>query len=333
MGNYGFYEAIDYTPARLPRGQSNAIIKSFMAHHQGMIFLSLSSVLLDRPMPKRFEAYPLFQATILLLHEKIPKATSFFTHISGAANLRPTALIQEAPLRIFNTPGTRFPEVNLLSNAGRYSIMITNSGGGYSLWKDLAVTRWREDSTRDNWGSFCYIRDASNGKFWSATYQPTLQKPEKYEAIFSKGRAEFRRRDFDIDTHTVIVVSPEDDIELRRVQFINRTRSKRIIDITSYSEVVLAPNGADLAHPAFSNLFVQTEIVFQRHAILCTRRPRSVSEQSPWMFHQMAAHGVEIRNISYETDRNKVYRSRQHSYCTRGNDEHGASFKQLGFSS
>jgi cellobiose phosphorylase len=181
--------------------------------------------------------------------------------------------------------------------------MITNAGGGYSNWKDIAVTRWREDSTCDNWGAFCYLRDAENGNFWSATYQPTLHRPEKYEAIFSKGRAEFRRRDFDIDTHTIIVVSPEDDIELRRVHLTNRTRTNRIIDITSYAEVVLAPNGADLAHPAFSNLFVQTEIIYQRQAILCTRRPRSVDEHSPWMFHLMAVHGAEIRGISFETDR------------------------------
>ena len=207
------------------------------------------------------------------------------------------------PLRVFNTPDTPFPEVNLLSNGGRYRVIITNAGGGYSHWKDIAVTRWREDSTCDNWGAFCYIRDAENGNFWSTTYQPTLKRPEKYEAIFSEGRAEFRRRDYDIDTHTEIVVSPEDDIELRRVQLTNRTRTKRIIDITSYAEVVLAPNGADLAHPAFSNLFVQTEIIHQRQAILCTRRPRSVDEHSPWMFHLMAVHGAEIRNITYETDR------------------------------
>jgi cellobiose phosphorylase len=181
--------------------------------------------------------------------------------------------------------------------------MITNAGGGYSRWKDLAVTRWREDSTQDNWGAFCYIRDAENGNFWSTTYQPTLQKPEKYEAIFSKGRAEFRRRDSDIDAHTIIVVSPEDDIELRRVHLTNRTRTNKIIDITSYAEVVLAPSGDDLAHPAFSNLFVQSEIIYQRQAILCTRRPRSIDEHSPWMFHLMAVHGAEIRNITYETDR------------------------------
>jgi cyclic beta-1,2-glucan synthetase len=303
MGEYGFYEAIDYTSVRLPRGQSRAVIRSFMAHHEGMSFLSLAYVLLDRQMQKRFESDPVFQATLLLLQEKIPRAATFFSHASGATNIHTSVNNQEAPFRLFNTPDTPFPEVNLLSNEGRYRVMITNSGGGYSRWKDIAVTRWREDSTQDNWGAFCYLRDAENGNFWSATYQPTLHRAEKYEAIFSKGSAEFRRRDFDIDTHTIIAVSPEDDIELRRVQLINRTRSKRIIDITSYAEVVLTPNGDDLAHPAFSNLFVQTEIIYPRQAILCTRRPRSLDEHSPWMFHLMAVHGAEIKNITYETDR------------------------------
>ena len=303
MGEYGFYEAIDYTSVRLPRGQTKAVIRSFMAHHEGMSFLSLAYVLLDRKMQKRFESNPEFQATLLLLQEKIPRATTFFSQTSGITNIRTSVNNQEAPFRLFDTPDTAFPEVNLLSNEGRYRVMITNSGGGYSRWKDIAVTRWREDSTQDNWGAFCYIRDAENGNFWSATHQPTLRRAEKYEAIFSKGQAEFRRRDFDIDTHTMIVVSPEDDIELRRVQLINRTRTKRVIDITSYAEVVLAPDADDLAHPAFSNLFVQTEIIPQRQAILCTRRPRSIDEHSLWMFHLMAVHGAEIRNITYETDR------------------------------
>ena len=305
MGQFGLYEAIDYTPVRLPRGQSKAVVRSFMAHHQGMSFLSLAYVLLGRQMQKRFESYPLFQATLLLLQEKIPMARTFFSHTSGVANVRHTANNQEAPLRVFTTANTQIPAVNLLSNEGRYRVMITNAGGGYSKWKDIAVTRWREDSTCDNWGAFCYIRDIENGNFWSATYQPTLHRPEKYEAIFSKGRAEFRRRDFDIDTHTIIVVSPEDDIELRRVHLTNRNRTTRNIDITSYAEVVLAPFGDDLTHPAFSNLFVQTEIIYQRQAIICTRRPRSVNEHSPWMFHLMAVHGAEISDIGYETDRNQ----------------------------
>jgi cyclic beta-1,2-glucan synthetase len=167
----------------------------------------------------------------------------------------------------------------------------------------MAVTRWREDSTCDNWGTFCYIRDIASGVFWSTAYQPTLKPSKHYEAIFSEGRAEFRRRDEDFDTHTEIAVSPEDDIELRRITITNRARTRRTIDVTSYAEVVLASPTADALHPAFSNLFVQTEIIRNRQAIFCTRRPRSLDEQAPWMFHLMAVHGADIGEISYETDR------------------------------
>ena len=123
----------------------------------------------------------------------------------------------ETPVRVFDTPHTQNPEVQLLSN-GRYHVMVTNAGGGYSQWKDLAVTRWREDSTRDNWGNFCYLRDLDDGAVWSTTYQPTLAEPKKYEVIFSEGRAEFRRADHGLDLYTEIVVSPEDDIEIRRTR-------------------------------------------------------------------------------------------------------------------
>ena len=301
-GKYGFYEAIDYTPSRLPRGQSSAVVRSFMAHHQGMSFLSLAYLLLDRPMQKRFESDPLFQATTLLLQERVPKATAFYSHTAELSDIRTTPSGPETPVRVFSSPDTPIPEVQLLSN-GRYHVMITNAGGGYSRWKDIAVTRWREDSTCDNWGTFCYIRDVTSGEFWSTAYQPTLKRSENYEAIFSEARAEFRRRDHDFDTHTEIAVSPEDDIELRRITITNRSRTRRAIDVTSYAEVVLASPAADALHPAFSNLFVQTEIIRQQQAILCTRRPRSRDEHPPWMFHLMAVHGADIGEISYETDR------------------------------
>ena len=181
--------------------------------------------------------------------------------------------------------------------------MVTNAGGGYSHWKDLAVTRWREDATCDNWGTFCYLRDVTSGEFWSNAYQPTLKRSGNFEAIFTEGRAEFRCRQQDIDAYTEIVVSPEDDVEVRRITITNRAQTHREIDVTSYAEVVLAPPAADALHPAFSNLFVQTEIIRQRQAILCTRRPRSPDEQAPWMFHLMAVHGAEIGEVSYETDR------------------------------
>jgi len=304
VGKYGYYEAIDYTPARLPRGQTGVVIRSYMAHHQGMIFLSLAYLLLDQPMQKRFVSIPMFQATTLLLQERVPKAGALQLHSVRFASFTDQANDHPMPPRLIASATTALPEVQLLSN-NHYHLMVTNAGGGYSRWRDLAVTRWREDTTCDNWGTFCYIRDEATGAFWSNTHQPTLKIAEAYEAIFSEGRAEFRRRDLDYDTHTEIVASPEDAIELRRVCIFNRARTQRTIEVTSYAEVVLARADADAMHPAFSNLFVQTEILPSRQAIVCTRRPRSHAERSPSMFHLMAVHGAAVGEVSYETDRSQ----------------------------
>jgi cyclic beta-1,2-glucan synthetase len=301
-GKYGFYEAVDYTPSRVPRGQSNVIVRSHMAHHQGMSLLSFSHVLLDRPMQHRFESVPIFQATTLLLQEKVPKATALYSAPDELPEARRIRDESETPVRVFHSPNTPIPEVQLLSN-GKYHVMVSNAGGGYSRWKDMAVTRWREDTTRDDWGTFCYIRDVATRRFWSSAYQPTVKALEYYEAIFSEAKVEFRCREGELEAHTEIAVSPEDDVELRRVTLTNRARKRRVIEITSYAEVVLASAAADDLHPAFSNLFVQTEILEQRRAILCTRRARSQNEQTPWMFHLMVVHGADVGTVSYETDR------------------------------
>eukprot|EP01030_Chromulinospumella_sphaerica_P005308 gene5308-5191_t len=301
-GRYGLYEAVDYTEARLPRGQRYAVVRSFMAHHQGMSLLALTSLLLDRPMQRRFESIPAFQATVLLLQERVPKTAAPYLHAAQALATAQDAQTQENRLRVFTDPGRKRPAVQLLSN-GHYHVMLSSAGGGYSRCNDIAVTRWHEDATRDNWGMFCYLRDVSSGAFWSSAHQPTLHQPESHEAIFSDARAEFRVRELDFDTHTEIVVSPEDDIELRRLHITNRGRVRRSVEITTYAEVVLAPAISDAMHPAFSNLFVQTELVPALQAIVCTRRRRSSEEAVPWMCHLLAVHGADIDAISYETDR------------------------------
>ena len=305
-GRYGFHEALDYTPSRQRRGESHALVRSYMAHHQGMSLLALAYRLLDRPMQKRFASDPLFRATLLLLQERIPRASALYVDTGKISGKEFGAAAPHMPIRVLSTPDTPVPEVQLLSN-GRYHVMVTQAGGGYSRWQDLAVTRWREDVTRDHWGTFCYLRDTSSagagGAVWSTAHQPTLRHAEGYEAIFSEGRAEFRRHDGDFETHTEIVVSPEDDIELRRVRITNRSGTRRTLDVTSYAEVVLAPPAADALHPAFSNLFVETEIIEAHRAILCARRPRSRDEPVPWMFHVMAVHEAEAGEASFETDR------------------------------
>jgi cyclic beta-1,2-glucan synthetase len=303
-GKYGFFEAIDYTRTRVAREHSFAIVRSHMAHHQGMSLLALAHCLLKQPMQRRFLADPELQATELLLQERMPLVGSFFPHASEASVDRDPNSELKGQLRVCTTPHTSIPEVHLLSN-GRYHVMVTNSGGGYSQWNGLAVTRWREDATCDNTGSFCYLRDVTTGEVWSTAYHPTLTPSKHYQAIFSQSRAEFRRRDHDIKLHTEIAVSPEDDIEIRRVTLTNRSRVTRVIELTSYAEVVLAARAADATHPAFSNLFVQTELVTARQAILCSRRPRSHKEKPPWMLHLVAVRATTSEEPSYETDRLK----------------------------
>ncbi len=303
QGAYGFYEAIDYTPSRLPPGTSSVTVRQFMAHHEGMSLLALAYVLLDKPMQRRFLADPMMRAADLLLQERVPRAVApIVPHASEASATRLASAEEIGSMRVFTDPNSADVEAHLLSN-GRYHVAVTSAGGGYTRWRDLAVTRWREDATRDCYGSFCYVRDVKSGAVWSNTWQPTTKSASHYEAIFTQARAEFRRTDDQIETYTQISVSPEDDIELRRVTLTNRSETARTIEVTSYAEVVLAPQAQDEAHPAFSNLFVQTELVRARQAIYCTRRPRSVEEQPPWMTHLMTVRGTTIGEPSYETDR------------------------------
>jgi len=306
LGAYGFFEAIDYTPSRVPRGKNHAIVRAFMAHHQGMSLLALEHVLLNQPMQRRFMSDPLVRATELLLQERVPKqGATLHPHAAEVvAAARPPEADIGSIMRVFTDPNTPTPEVHLLSN-GRYHVMATHAGGGYSRWQDLSVSRWREDATADSWGTFIYLRDKESDEFWSSAYQPTRRKADHYEAIFVQGRAEYRRRDEAIETHTEISVSPEDDVEIRRITLTNLSSDQRHIEVTSFAEVVLAPLNADLAHRAFSNLFVQTEILPERQAILCTRRPRTAGENVPWMFHLLAAPGAVADAPSFETDRAK----------------------------
>ncbi|HMH79048.1 MAG TPA: glucoamylase family protein [Candidatus Acidoferrum sp.] len=302
-GAFGFYEAVDYTPSRLPPDESSATVRSYMAHHQGMSLLALVSLLRDLPMQRRFMSRPLLKAADLLLQERLPKTeASVLPEDLELEETRPRFGEGEDVMRVFKSPMSRTPETHLLSN-GRYHVAISNAGGGYSRWKDLAITRWREDATCDYWGAFLYLRDVTTGEFWSAAYQPTLRATKNYEVIFTQARAEFRQRHGNLEMHTELSVSPEDDVELRRVTLTNHSSAARTIELTSYAEVVLATQAADEVHPTFSNLFVQTEFVPDSSAILCTRRARTAEEKPPWLLHLLVGQGGIYGETSCETDR------------------------------
>ncbi|MBE0546043.1 MAG: cyclic beta 1-2 glucan synthetase [Verrucomicrobia bacterium] len=304
-GAYGFYEAVDYTSTRLPPGRSSVTIRSFMAHHKGMSLLALAYRLLDCPMQRRFLACPSFRAADLLLQERVPHTTAkVLSEEYELAKSRKFDGEADGLTRLVTNSDARAPEVQLLSN-GRYHVVVSSAGGGYTRWKELAVTRWREDATRDCWGTFLYLRDLATGEFWSAAHQPCGCVTKRCDAIFTQARAEFRVHHADLEIHTEISVSPEDDVEVRRVMITNNSQVRREIELTSYAEVVLAPPAADASHPAFSNLFVQTEFLRPRPAVLCTRRPRSEGEKSAWFLNFMVGQGGEQGEVSCETDRGR----------------------------
>jgi cyclic beta-1,2-glucan synthetase len=303
-GKYGFFEAVDFTPARLPTGESHVILKSFMAHHQGMSFLSLLRFLLNEPMQRRLESEPTYKATELLLHERIPKSGVGVSNIFLGANLPPPAAAEEDSFRILTNPNSSSPDVHLLGN-GRYTTMISSSGAGYSKWNDLLVTRWREDRIQDSYGFFIYVKDFNTSETWSIGYQPLSSAGEDYKVIFTEGRAEIRRTDHGLETHLEVCVSPDDDIELRRLSITNHTEYMKTIEVTSYAEVVLAPLGADVAHPAFSNLFVETEVIGNQKAILCRRRAKEPDQKNPWLYHALVVHDGKFLDMGIETDRSE----------------------------
>ena len=299
-GRYGFCEAIDFTTARLPVGVDQVVIRSWMVHHQGMSLLACLHVLADAPMRRRFLADPRLQAHRLLLQERPAPTALLAPTTAETTEVRAQA---EPGLRVVTDPQPVLPEIHLLSN-GRWQVLITSSGAGFSRWRGLAVNRWREDSTVDGGGPALYLRDAADGHLWSTTHQPVGALAETYEAIFTQARAEFRRLDRGIATHTEIAISPEDDVELRRVTLTNRNADERTLELTTCAEPVLAPAAAELAHPSFSNLFVETELLAEAEALLASRRPRRGGDARPWLVHLLLVREGEARGaLSWETDR------------------------------
>jgi cyclic beta-1,2-glucan synthetase len=302
-GRYGFYEALDYTRTRLPEGKGVAVVRAFMAHHQGMTVVAIANALLDGVMRARFHAEPIVQATELLLQERTPRDVAVAhpraEEVATAATVRDLEL---PAVRRLRSAHAATPQVHLLSN-GRYAVMLTGAGSGYSRWGDIGITRWREDVTRDDWGTYVYLRDVQSGDVWSAGYQPSGVEPDRYEVTFCEDRAEFIRHDGPITTTLEVVVSPEDNAEVRRVSVANAGSRPRDIEVTSYAELALAPPAADTAHPAFSKLFVQTEHLARGGAILATRRRRSPGEPEVWAAHVAVVEGERVGEPEFETDR------------------------------
>jgi cyclic beta-1,2-glucan synthetase len=310
-GDYGFFDAIDYTQREVDEphdaaaaakpAASGTVVRAYFAHHAGMTLVALANVLRGGSMVKRFHAEPRVQATELLLQERVPRHTPTIQP-RPLDEIRAAAPAPALPIRRFRTPHTFVPHAQFLSN-GNYVTVVTNAGGGSSSYRGLAVTKSRRDATRDPGSQFVYLRDVRSGSVWSATYHPTAAEPDDYLAEFRAERATFRRHDDEVATQLDVAVSTEDDVEVRRVTVTNQSTRIREIDVTSYGEVVLARPPDDLAHPAFGKLFLETEYLADSAALLCHRRARDPKEQAAWAVHVVSLEGRPQGPIEWETDR------------------------------
>jgi len=302
-GRFGFVEAVDFTPARVPVGARLALVRAFMAHHQGMSVCAIADVLFEGRMRDRFHAEPMVQATELLLQERAPReVTETPPSVSETTSTARMREVEDARVWRTASPHGVAPATQLLSNS-RYTVMLTAAGSGYSSWRDIAVTRWREDATSDGWGSYIFLRDAASGALWSATHQPAGGGSDAYHVTFNEDRAEFVRQDGSLMSSLQILVSAEDDAEVRRLTLSNVGDSPREIEVTSYVELALAPQAADQAHQAFSKLFVETEHLAPLGALLATRRRRSDEEREVWAAHLAVVEGESVGKREFETDR------------------------------
>jgi len=285
-------------------------IMTYMVHHLGMSLMSLDNVLNDNILISRFHSLPEVKSTELLLKEKIPQNVTFERNEDFSIKnkyLEGETLIP----RIFEKVNTDAPQLLLLCN-GQYSSMITVSGSGYSKKNDIMLYRWKGDSTSDDSGMFFYIKNLNSNDYWSSTFEPCKNSGDKYVAEFNLDKAKFSRKDGNIETVTEIVVSPEENFEIRKLILNNLGDKARSIEITSYMEITLATFGADVVHPAFSNLFVQTEYDEKENILIGSRRGRVKDAKIPYIFHKVIAHGELEGSITYETSRiNFIGRNRE----------------------
>ena len=302
-GDYGMYEALDFTKSRLNNDEDYKIVKSYMVHHQGMSLLALNNVINDNILQKRFHSEPFISAAEYLLEERMPNTVVI--NKTNAQSTQPTQSKKKnnfsSCIRAYTSPNLILPNVHILSN-GNYGIILNELGGGYSYFNNINVTRRSDETACSDKGSFIYIHDINAKAWWTTSYSPLNLPNEEYKVVFCHDKAEFSRRDGYIDTHTQITVSAEDNTEVRRVSLTNTSDEEKVIEITSYQEITLTPHSSDSAHRTFSNLFITTSFDAKYNTLFAKRKHRFENESDVYAFHSILANS---HNISYETDRAK----------------------------
>lgn len=300
LGKYGFIESLDYTGRRIGKGEKAKEVRCYMVHHLGMSLMALDNVLNNNILQERFHNIPEIKATELLLKERVANNITFERKVD--TNYLENKIEKQYFIpRIFEGIKSNDPEVLLLSN-GSYSTMVTQYGSGYSKKDDMTVYRWKGDAVTDGLGMFFYIKDTVSKEYWSATYEPCKRNLE-YIAEFTLDKAKFQMKNEDIETNYQVVLSTEDDVEIRKIIIRNTGEYERSIEVTSYLEVTLSSFEADVVHPSFSNLFITTEFNEETQSLIGNRRARAKDGKTPYILNTIVLRDEEKPQVSYETSR------------------------------
>jgi cyclic beta-1,2-glucan synthetase len=303
LGRYGYYDAVDYTPQRVPQGATHAVVFNYMAHHQGMSIVAVANAIFEGRMRDRFHRDPVIEAAELLLQEKAPRdipASKVRTEADEEVAVEPQQVDDDT--RLVLDPQRALRATNVMSN-GRYSVMVSATGTGYSRWNELAVTRWRGDPTEDREGTFLFLRDLSTGDWWSTTAEPRRAPGEKTLTRFTDDKATFTKMVGTLRSEVDCIVISEGNGEGRRITITNDGESDRHVEVTSFAELVLGSDANDSAHPAFSKMFVETEIASSGRVIYAQRRKRAPSEPDAVAAHFVTGGSGSPRDTEAETDR------------------------------
>lgn len=304
-GHYGFFEALDFTPGRQHYGEKFARVSTYMAHHQGMTIVALANVLHEGVAQRWMMEHPSIEAILSLLQERAPRELSRL-HTPPPLGL-PLPLLEKRPAHLTRTvsPGGRALEPTHLLSNGHYSVTLRANGAGWSRLGSVDITRWRDDVLRDAYGSFIYLRLKRHITPVSVTLHPAPDPRASYQSTFQQDRICFDTRWPELRTHTTVWVSPEDDIEFRKVVLNNLGAQTIELELISAFEVTLTSAAADEAHPAFSNMFIKADWHPDQQALYFERVPRLSDERTVRAAHFVAHASIEILGLSYQTDRSQ----------------------------
>ena len=303
-GAYGLYEAIDYTKERLDENEDKKIVKSYMAHHMGMSLLSINNFMNNNIMQKRFHKNPIVKTGELLLEEKLPYKVLMVKELKEKEKKNAEVKSKDfGAIGYYDEKYNTIPKCHLISNKN-YHLMITNNGFTYSKYQNKMITRFRNHIDERYFGYTFYFKNTDDNKVWSIGSEPIADSFEKYKVIYSLNKAEIIREDSYMDIHIEMWVSAEDNVEMRKITLINKKNTSLNIEITSFAELVMAEQNADLSHPAFNNLFISTEYDKERESLIAHKKPRESNENELYVFKTFSTTSSEFTNTQFETNRN-----------------------------